>query len=154
MRSETKRTLHVAAHSKTMASSLHRLLTLSSNLRIRAACRAHSHDTRLRPDARSTLTVPQSYGIKITTDMVNKLDALYNIDPTVQSNHTLQEQLIDHAQELAIELIQEPINEAMSGTLWLFPTAVSAAFGWIHSILLSSRPVSSRLHFSTCLGTC
>ncbi|RSH90578.1 hypothetical protein EHS25_001183 [Saitozyma podzolica] len=64
-----------------------------------------------------------SYGIKITTDMVNKLDALYNIDPTVQSNHTLQEQLIDHAQELAIELIQEPINEAMSGTLWLFPTA-------------------------------
>jgi hypothetical protein len=75
---------------------------------------------------RSTLTDLKSYGVKITTDMVDKLDALYNIDPTVQTNHTLQEQYIEHAQDLAIELVQEPINEAMSGTLWLFPTAVSA----------------------------
>lgn len=115
------------------------------------------------PVVRSTLTDIQSYGVKITTDMVNKLDALYNLDPTVQTNHTLQEQLIEHAQEIAIELIQEPINEAMSGTLWLFPTAVSAASSSTHWILFSSRlvpsrpvssvsSVSSHLHFSTCLG--
>jgi hypothetical protein len=57
--------------------------------------------------------------------MTSQLDNLYAINATTTSNDTDLVHNYDHAQELVVELIQEPVNEAMSGTLWLFPTAVS-----------------------------
>lgn len=57
--------------------------------------------------------------------MTSQLDDLYAINAITTSNDTDRLHNYDHAQELVVDLIQEPVKEAMSGTLWLFPTAVS-----------------------------
>jgi hypothetical protein len=57
--------------------------------------------------------------------MSDNLKHLYGIDATYTTNTTEHDASLEEAQGLVVELVEEPVNEAMSGTLWLFPTAVS-----------------------------
>jgi hypothetical protein len=72
-----------------------------------------------------TVRSDQSYGVKVSTEMSDNLEHLYGINATYTTNTTEHDASLEEAQHIVVELVEEPVNEAMSGTLWLFPTAVS-----------------------------
>jgi hypothetical protein len=72
-----------------------------------------------------TVCSGQSYGVTVSTEMSDNLKHLYGIDATYTTNTTVHDASLEEAQSIVVELVEEPVNEAMSGTLWLFPTAVS-----------------------------
>ncbi|KAK4684398.1 hypothetical protein P7C73_g5782, partial [Tremellales sp. Uapishka_1] len=69
------------------------------------------------------LQTSNSYGIELSEKSLNTLGTLYEINSTYTTNATLEGQRRDEASALLLEIIAEPLNLALSGTLWLFPTA-------------------------------
>jgi hypothetical protein len=71
------------------------------------------------------LIVEQSYGIRVDEDTLGYLEEIYALDTTVDADRGTQVARIEGARELMIMIVKDPVNESMSGTLWLFPCAVS-----------------------------
>jgi hypothetical protein len=70
------------------------------------------------------LTLSQSYGVEVTTEMSDNLGALSTLNVTYSEDQAERSSLQSQAKHLAIELTQDPIDVALSGTQWLYPTAV------------------------------
>ncbi|GFZ50996.1 hypothetical protein JCM24511_08754 [Saitozyma sp. JCM 24511] len=66
----------------------------------------------------------RSYGVEVTTEMSDTLDALSTLNVTYSEDQAERSSLQSQAKHLAIELTQDPIDVALSGTQWLYPTAV------------------------------
>ncbi|RSH91434.1 hypothetical protein EHS25_009733 [Saitozyma podzolica] len=66
----------------------------------------------------------RSYGVEVTTEMSDNLDALSTLNVTYSEDQAERSSLQSQAKHLAIELTQDPIDVALSGTQWLYPTAV------------------------------
>jgi len=66
----------------------------------------------------------QSYGITVSEETLNNLERIYAINTTVSTNLTEQASRIEMARLLMIDIVEIPVDESMSGTLWLFPCAV------------------------------
>jgi hypothetical protein len=67
----------------------------------------------------------QSYGITVGEDTLDDLEEIYAINTTVSSDPILQASRVEAARLLMIDIVEIPVDESMSGTLWLFPCAVS-----------------------------
>lgn len=75
------------------------------------------------------------YGLKIPESTEATLQSLYALNTTMVSNGTLDEQRTDEAIFDVAQLVSEPFTLALTGTLWLYPTAVSSSQ---RSVLFSS----------------
>lgn len=53
------------------------------------------------------------------------LEEIYALDTSVGPDREAQLARVEMARELMIMIVEDPVNESMSGTLWLFPCAVS-----------------------------
>lgn len=56
---------------------------------------------------------------------MRSLENLYSINVTVPSNTSLLDQRRAEAQAYLIEVVEGPVDDALSGVLWLCPCAVS-----------------------------
>lgn len=56
-------------------------------------------------------------------------EQLYAVNATWQTNDTARDDQRQTASQLLVDIIQQPVEEALSGILWLFPCAVSARSG-------------------------
>ncbi|ORY31965.1 bacterial low temperature requirement A protein-domain-containing protein [Naematelia encephala] len=65
----------------------------------------------------------QSYGLEVSSETLSALEDLYAVNATNPSNVTLTEIRRDRASEYLVQVIRDPLDEALSGVLWLFPTA-------------------------------
>lgn len=70
------------------------------------------------------LLMRKSYGIEIEEDDQDVLDMLLTLKSSYIANDTLRLHQEEIAGEYLLDLIQDPLNRALSGVLW-FPTAVS-----------------------------
>lgn len=70
-----------------------------------------------------TLT-SQSYGISIGEETLDNLEKIYAINVTISTDLSEQALRVEAARLLMIEIVENPVDESMSGTLWLFPSAV------------------------------
>ena len=59
--------------------------------------------------------------------MLNSFEALYAVDSTWTVNGTLRDIRRAEASALLVNVIRDPVDEALSGVLWLFPCAVSVS---------------------------
>jgi hypothetical protein len=70
----------------------------------------------------------QSYGITISEETLDNLEKIYAINTTVSTDLAEQAVRVEDARLLMIEIVEDPVDESMSGTLWLFPSAVGSPF--------------------------
>jgi hypothetical protein len=71
-----------------------------------------------------TLPDSQSYGITISEKTLENLELIYAINTTISPDRAEQAGRIESARLLMISIVENPVDESMSGTLWLFPCAV------------------------------
>lgn len=64
---------------------------------------------------------------------MRSLENLYSINVTVPSNTSLLDQRRAEAQAYLIEVVEGPVDDALSGVLWLCPCAVSQI--WVMSAI-------------------
>ncbi|ORY31942.1 hypothetical protein BCR39DRAFT_524717 [Naematelia encephala] len=64
-----------------------------------------------------------SYGIDVSDEMLGFVQDLYAINTTLSDDADEQTQRHTEASNLLYEVIQTPVNEELSGILWLFPSA-------------------------------
>lgn len=67
----------------------------------------------------------QSYNIEISQHTFQQYLELSALNTTIDSNATIQNERVYHAAHLVEEIGNEPIVESLSGSLWLYPAAVS-----------------------------
>ena len=68
----------------------------------------------------------QSYGLQLSSDTQNTLSDLYAVNSTYTADMTLANDRQNQCLSLLTHLLTEPLSEALSGTLWLFPFAGAA----------------------------
>lgn len=66
----------------------------------------------------------QSYGISVDEDTLDRLEQIYALNITTAEDLTVRSVRLDEARRLLISIVEDPVDESMSGTLWLFPCAV------------------------------
>ena len=69
--------------------------------------------------------ITQSSGIEVSEDMLSLEDSLYTINMSWPFDNATTATRRSQALSLSQQLVQIPLEEAISGTLWLFPSAVS-----------------------------
>lgn len=67
----------------------------------------------------------QSYGIAVGEETLDHLEQIYAINTTVSYGPVEQASRVEAARLLMVDIVEIPVDESMSGTLWLFPCAVS-----------------------------
>jgi len=85
----------------------------------------------------------QSYGLEISAPVIKRFEQLYAVNATWTGNDTLRDENRQIASDHLVEIIQQPVEEALSGILWLFPCAVRYLFR-LASNQLRSREWLSR----------
>jgi hypothetical protein len=72
---------------------------------------------------------------------MRSLENLYSINVTVPSNTSLLDQRRAEAQTYLIEVVEGPVDNALSGVLWLCPCAVSQ--NWAMSSIWTNTSLKS-----------
>jgi hypothetical protein len=67
----------------------------------------------------------QSYGLQVSGPVMKHFEELYGVNATFTGNDTLRDANRLVASSHLVNIIQRPVEEALSGILWLFPCAVS-----------------------------
>jgi hypothetical protein len=67
----------------------------------------------------------QSYGVELERETMKTLEVLYSLNTTWTPDTDDLEGRRAMAASLVVEIVKAPVDAALSGTLWLFPTSVS-----------------------------
>jgi hypothetical protein len=64
------------------------------------------------------------YGVEVSDEALAIFDQMYMINSTWTRDEEVLNPRRDNATNLLITFIEVPVDESMSGILWLFPSAV------------------------------
>jgi hypothetical protein len=65
----------------------------------------------------------KAYGLTVSNESSTTLSELYSVDTTTSTNMTLTDARFNQAVGYVTTLLADPISNALSGTLWIFPCA-------------------------------
>jgi predicted component of viral defense system (DUF524 family) len=68
----------------------------------------------------------KQYNVDTSDEITKLLNDLTSFNNTKASNETVQEERYMESVNLMVDILGKTIEEEYAGTLWLFPTAVSA----------------------------
>jgi hypothetical protein len=67
----------------------------------------------------------QLYGLEVPDNTQDVFSNLLSLDTVTSNDTSINVGLVDKATEYVTQIINEPFTHALSGTLWLYPSAVS-----------------------------